>query len=81
MNSKKSRLKVFLCPGSNVIALKEKEKLEHPEKNLPEKRRLNPAQQTQPYYGVEAGTRTQATLLYVELVQPLPPRHFMYSLQ
>ena len=63
MNSKKSRLKVFLCPGSNVIAFKEKEKLEHPEKNLSEKRRLNPAKQSQPKYGLDAGTRTKATLL------------------
>ena len=63
MNSKKSRLKVFLCPGSNVIAFKEKEKLEHPEKNLSEKRRLKPAQQTQPKYRIDAGIGMQATLL------------------
>ena len=54
---------MFLCPGSNVIAFKEKEKLEHPEKNLSEKRRLKPAQQTQPKYRIDAGIGMQATLL------------------
>ena len=44
---------MFLCSRSNVIVYKEKEKLEHPERNLSEKRRLNPAQQT-PYPNIES---------------------------
>ena len=62
VNSKKA-FESVLASRSNVIVYKEKEKLEHPERNLSEKRRLNPAKQTQPKYRIDAGTRMQATLL------------------